>query len=702
VWLKVGPEFGKVTFAYQMGVLLGFTPLLVYVQDFGWPLSLMLASFTVVVSGTALCVAMVKGGMVTGFRAVFVSFLTVLQINLVLNAIVTFELPAQLTLLVNAGCYVGLLLTLLLGLRRDDGAGRLYGSGVEVFYFVCGVLLLGTGTTAGLYFMVPTVEDATAQLAGVTMGGVVLCCPVIARALGNRKTSSYSATVGLRVGLLLDVVGGVHMLALTQSGVEIKETVQYMAAYALTYLALMALAIERFKVALLVAYLIWLVSAAASVLLNSLYADPWLKLMTIVGLSAIATTGELVLVRKMSVDRAMARDDRKLDRIHRAAVSSQRELEQIRDAKPKDPRAKHVAKAARINEEGRLPSISQLSFNGVLEHSGVVEWCEATGTRPTLPFAPQLLVGRGSFYYLFRPSGSRMPTERALGAWLLYGARCAMHPSFSHPLLGPPLHHLLFIHLSVPWGKAGKNFFLRLSSRAEMLRWHADLSARASVAAKSSATAQRRTIRTDARAPDPEMAPGYELLRKHKQFARQQAARRVANEMQMQKHRRSAAGAGGGRPARAGSGSGGRLVQGASGTKGARSTSSTHVGVGVGVGVSVAAPRRSAPAGPRAATKALVLADGHYIYTPRNVSGTAQAEMQHYELQPPLRKSLAKSAREAAEANEALAAANGKRGCGGMPSEVAVSIEESVMGFASLKADPVEGRKPDDVSDMRV
>ena len=136
------------------------------------------------------------------------------------------------------------------------------------------------------------------------------------------------------------------MLALTQSGVEIKETVQYMAAYALTYLALMALAIERFKVALLVAYLIWLVSAAASVLLNSLYADPWLKLMTIVGLSAIATTGELVLVRKMSVDRAMARDDRKLDRIHRAAVSSQRELEQIRDAKPKDPRAKHVAKAS--------------------------------------------------------------------------------------------------------------------------------------------------------------------------------------------------------------------------------------------------------------------------------------------------------------------------------------------------------------------
>lgn len=90
------------------------------------------------------------------------------------------------------------------------------------------------------------------------------------------------------------------------------------------------------------------------------------------------------------------------------------------------------------------------------------------------------------------------------------------------------------------------------------------------------------------------------------------------------------------------------------------------------------------------AAKALVLADGHYIYTPRNISGTAQAEMQHYELQPPLRKSLAKSAREAAEANEALAAANRKRGC--IPKEVrtaGITDLEAVMGFAALKSDGV-------------
>ena len=63
-----------------------------------------------------------------------------------------------------------------------------------------------------------------------------------------------------------------------------------------------------------------------------------------------------------------------------------------------------------------------------------------------------------------------------------------------------------------------------------------------------------------------------------------------------------------------------------------------------------------------------------------------QLILQHYELQPPLWKSLAKSAREAAEANEALAAANRKRGC--MPKEVrTVGSMEAVMGFASLKSD---------------
>ena len=55
-------------------------------------------------------------------------------------------------------------------------------------------------------------------------------------------------------------------------------------------------------------------------------------------------------------------------------------------------------------------------------------------------------------------------------------------------------------------------------------------------------------------------------------------------------------------------------------------------------------------------------------------------------LLPPRRKSLAKSAREATQANEALDAANRKRGC--LPKEVrTVSIEEAVMGFGEEVGD---------------
>ena len=51
---------------------------------------------------------------------------------------------------------------------------------------MCGALLLGTATTAGLYFVFPTVDDSSALLGGVTMGGVLLVCPVIARCLGSK------------------------------------------------------------------------------------------------------------------------------------------------------------------------------------------------------------------------------------------------------------------------------------------------------------------------------------------------------------------------------------------------------------------------------------------------------------------------------------------------------------------------------------
>ena len=466
------------------------------------------------------------------------------QANLVLLGIVTFGLPAELTTAVNVGCYVGLLITLLAGLRYDDGAGRLYGSGVEVLYFVCAALFVGTGTTAGLYLLT-AVDDNSSQLAGVTFGCVMLLGPVIARALGNKKTPRYSAKVGLRVSVLLVVCSGADIVLVHGvNDVSIKETVQWVAAYNLTYLLLMGLAIERFKVALVVTYLLWLASAAASIALASLYDMNWFMLNTLLAVSAVASTGELCIVRGMALDRIAARDDRRLHAIHLADVASRQNRQDIRTTKPKEPKAKRAPGGGsnRGLADGRRPCRARASgpvcrdrrregdahqrqgtaADHVEAHvqrrpralwrarctlqltaplrprrhprlrppsrhlgpadspsppppprvSGVLEWCEADGTRPTLPFKCNLFVARGSFYYLFPPSGARMPTDRALGAWLLYDARCAMHPSFSHPQLGPALENLLFVHLSVPWGKAGKNFFLKFKSRRKMEEWH--------------------------------------------------------------------------------------------------------------------------------------------------------------------------------------------------------------------------------------
>jgi hypothetical protein len=171
------------------------------------------------------------------------------------------------------------------------------------------------------------------------------------------------------------------------------------------------------------------------------------------------------------------------------------------------------------------------------------------------------------------------------------------------------------------------------------------------------------------------MSPGYELLRKNKQFARKQMNERIAAEQRRERDGR--------RPPRAGSGSSGRIVQGLQ-------PAGTSCAEGRG--------RKSAGHGPRAAGKAIVVADGHYIYTPRGVSGTAGAEMQHYDVLPQMRKSLAKSAREATDAIAAHEAAERKKrtegGAGSWLREEARkpkrNVVEEIMG-PSLHDDGDEG-----------
>ena len=638
VWLKTGPDFGKFTGGYSMFVLLGFTPLLVYVQSFGWSLSLVISGATAGVEGLSVGVAFVYFGMINGLRTVFVMALTVLHANLLLLAVVTFELPAGLLLSTNVVIYVFLLGVLLLGFRYDDGSGWLYGSGVEVLCFVCSALLLayGTGTVLGLAS--PELDAGTAQLAGVVTGGLLLLCPVVTRALTSKQLAKPALKAGFRVAAILNLCALLHIVLLHfVNGVSIRWTVRTLAFYALGYMGVMALGVVRFKVTLMGIYLIWVGSAAAAVALAFLNGLDWGMLMSLFATSAVATTGELAAVRALARLRSAQYEDVRLDNEAVAVRMRDEEREMIKQTKPRhDPKLKHALKAERLNEPmgGRLPPMSQLTFNGVMEHSGVIEWCEADGTRPTVPFNYHLLVARGSFYYLFPPSGARMPTARALGAIPLYNARCAMHDTFTHHLLPTALDNLLFIHLSIPWGGRGKNFFFRFSSRDDMEAWHADLTRRAKE--KSSAGQHRKDIRRAATQQDPEIAPGDELLRKDRIRAR------LAREAEAKRRRllQQAAFASGepaakplpGRPARAGRGSDPRHVLGTSSTRNCDPTQKLRT---------------------------VEVLGGHHIYTPRGISGTAHDETQHYELQPTRSKSLAKSAREAMEANAAYEAKHG-------------------------------------------
>ena len=81
--------------------------------------------------------------------------------------------------------------------------------------------------------------------------------------------------------------------------------------------------------------------------------------------------------------------------------------------------------------KGKLPTILDLSHNGVLERAGVVRWCfAASDGRPVLPFTTNLLVARGSFLYLFSPQGELLPSTAALSAICIFGAHLQAVPEY--------------------------------------------------------------------------------------------------------------------------------------------------------------------------------------------------------------------------------------------------------------------------------
>ena len=346
-------------------------------------------------------------------------------------------------------------------------------------------------------------------------------------------------------------------------------------------------------------------------------------------------------------------------------------------ARPTAERKKHSAKAKWLNQHPHnLPKLHELSHSGVMERAGVVRWCNcASDGRPILPFASQLIVARGSFLYLFPSEGELMPTTRALSAIPVYHAAVTpvaeylvredgmMIPDDRLPRDG--LKWLIRVDLTIPWVHATvrhARLYLQLRSEPQMRAWAADLARRAFE--DSSRSKFRRDIYEQAARPDPSLACGMLAVRKAMARATTDAEVRAASRgitcYDDESHRPP--------PPR-----------GAAGGSSSGNSSSADVGAGCSrprspreIGRSVArrgglaierrvrtrigkAVQRAQAAEQTQELMATNVFSSVVLYTPRGISGGSDdAHHKPYEVERVRYPSLAASAREAMELNEAM------------------------------------------------
>jgi len=196
------------------------------------------------------------------------------------------------------------------------------------------------------------------------------------------------------------------------------------------------LAIWRYLTTLLLTYMIFLFSSVGAVFLIYIQGFPFLPVVSLAVLSAVGLYPPILILIPLAIQRADTLENAVLDRGARELWQGAERRAAAKLAKPRDPRKKHLAKFRRLMK-GKLPTILDLSHNGVLERAGVVRWCfAASDGRPVLPFTTNLLVARGSFLYLFslrasysrrpppsRPSASSAPTCRLSLSTSMRGCR---------------------------------------------------------------------------------------------------------------------------------------------------------------------------------------------------------------------------------------------------------------------------------------
>ena len=127
----------------------------------------------------------------------------------------------------------------------DDGAGRLYGSGVEPFLFVVFCQGLGYGA-AILMHEAFDATDVNSHLTGTVLGGIALVVPTMSRVLSGASNAGCNFRRGLLIAFVLQMLWLALMLFMTVSlSVERSPAMRLSAGYSLSFVVVLFVAIWR-------------------------------------------------------------------------------------------------------------------------------------------------------------------------------------------------------------------------------------------------------------------------------------------------------------------------------------------------------------------------------------------------------------------------------------------------------------------------
>ena len=529
IGMREGNQFGLWQALYPMVLLLIFSPLLVVLYQQTWEAAIVVGSAASLGVGFLVYLGFRRFGVVGGMRAIFITLLCTVQVQFMMLEFLVVQMPGPLAIGFGSVAFLLLLGSLIVGLRSDDGSGRLYGSGVEVLGFVMTSQFFCYFAGLMLYGVVGA-TDVNAHFAAAVLGSLVLVCPTITRSMaGSHANTARNFRRGLWIAVLLALLWTSAVLTLRYLfHVPTGLSVQICSGYTIVFLLFIAFAIHRFVTTLFIVYIVFLIHTVGSILLVFVWQARMGPLGVICILVFFGFGLPLPCLWPLSQQRADKREDAVLGRLAAEVREREANLRAEKAARPRNPRSKHSLKAQklmRLEKQHNMPKLLELSHNGVMERAGLVRWCGcASDGRPILPFVPQMIVARGSFLYLFPPEGDLHPTTRAISAIPIYAASVKTIPHYFDDRL-PTLKDMIHIKLEIKW-KRRQTIYLQLRSEEQMRAWATDLQRRAKE--DSSESYFRRDIREQAAVPDPSLAVGMLAVRKSIARAKSAQERREA------------------------------------------------------------------------------------------------------------------------------------------------------------------------------